>query len=287
MATAAKEKPKETIGETIRTVLYALAIAVVFRTLLFQPFSIPSGSMKETLLIGDYLFVSKYSYGYSAHSCPWSLCPIEGRIFSSEPERGDVIVFKRDKRGGCSEGLSEKATDWGNWTGRQVGLTNAKRDVDCIDYIKRLIGLPGDTIQVAKGRLYINGDPVGMKRQADNQEPYTGGQHCAEVNPGPDGQICVKEAWTETLPNGRSHTILNADTNFRSHDNTGVYTVPEGHYFFMGDNRDNSVDSRSGSVGPIPFDRLVGRAEVIFLSSEGSFWQFWNWRFSRFFGSID
>ena len=257
---AEAEQPRESLGEIIRTVIYALLIALVFRTLLFQPFSIPSGSMKSTLLIGDYLFVSKYAYGYSRYSLPYGkFLPISGRLFGAEPERGDVIVFK----------LPED-----NQT----------------DYIKRLIGLPGDRIQVKSGLLHINGEPVDLIPDGQFVEP--------NVRQGPEQRSprciravstatdCVKARFTERLPDGLEHTVLRVDSDATSMNNTSVFTVPEGHYFFMGDNRDNSQDSRS-RVGFVPAENLVGRADLVLLSSSGSFWEIWNWRGDRFFTSID
>ncbi|QIE57501.1 signal peptidase I [Pikeienuella piscinae] len=250
MAKSKHGKQKDGIGETIRTIVWAILIAIVFRTFLFQPFWIPSGSMKPTLLIGDYLFISKYAYGYSKHSFPWSLGPFDGRIFASQPERGDVIVFKHPRNGE--------------------------------DFIKRLVGLPGDTVQVKGGVLQINGEPVEMVRDGDfieNIDPMR--TRCID-KPVIDGDVrCVKEEWLETLPNGVTHSVLNADGNLSSAtDNTRVFTVPEGQYFFMGDNRDNSNDSRQG-VGFVPFENLVGRAEVIAVSSDGPFYEIWNWRWGR------
>lgn len=253
MAKTQSGQQKEGVGETIRTIIYAILIAVIFRTFLFQPFWIPSGSMKSTLLIGDYLFISKYAYGYSKHSFPWSLAPFDGRILASQPERGDVIVFKHPR-------------------------TND-------DFIKRLIGLPGDEIQVRSGVVHINGEPA-------TQEPIgfftedAGRTVCLET-PVIDGERrCVKEALEETLPGGRSHVILNADADLSERtDNTDVFTVPDGQYFFMGDNRDNSSDSRfplPRGVGFVPFENLVGRAEIVAISSDGPFWEVWNWRWGRF-----
>src|SRR6266480_3515587 len=190
-------------AETIRVIFHALIIAVVIRTFLFQPFNIPSGSMEATLLVGDYLFVSKYSYGYSHYSLPFSPPLFSGRILAREPQRGDVVVFRLPKD-------------------------------DSVDYIKRVIGFPGDRIQMIGGLLHINGQPVKRGR--------------------------------ETLPNGVSYTTLDRIEN-GVYDDTPVYTVPPGHYFMMGDNRDNSTDSRVLSqVGYVPFENLVGRAEIIFFS---------------------
>ncbi|MCB1391382.1 MAG: signal peptidase I, partial [Rhodobacteraceae bacterium] len=206
---AAAAEKKDGIWETVKTVFWALLIAGVFRTLLFQPFWIPSGSMKETLLIGDFLFVNKWAYGYSRYSCPFALCPITGRIFASEPERGDIVVFRHPVSGD--------------------------------DLIKRLIGLPGDRIQVRQGVLYINDEAVALQDAGDFVETYerqgSAGQYprCENAPVGQGGQ-CLKGRQVETLPNGVRHYILNIEDNGFA-DNTPVFTVPEGQYFFMGDNR--------------------------------------------------
>ncbi|MEM7523440.1 MAG: signal peptidase I [Pseudomonadota bacterium] len=255
MAKTEAGKQKDSFVDTVRTVIYAVLIAVVFRTLLFQPFWIPSGSMKSTLLIGDYLFISKYSYGYSKHSFPWSLGPFSGRLFGSTPERGDVIVFKHPR-------------------------TNE-------DYIKRLVGLPGDRLQMKSGVLYIN--DVAAKQEKigffiEDIDPAR--TQCFERREVDGETRCVKEAYRETLPEGRAYTVLNADDNQRRDaDNTKVFTVPEGQFFFMGDNRDNSSDSRiqgSRGVGYVPYENIVGRAEIIAISSDGPFYEVWNWRWGRF-----
>jgi signal peptidase I len=245
MSNMAQAKKKEGAGELFKTVVYALLIAGLFRTILFQPFYIPSGSMKSTLLVGDYLFISKYAYGYSAASCPTvfgvNLCPFLGdaRILSAEPERGDVIVFKHPRT----------------------------RE----DYIKRVVGLPGETISVERGVLHIDGQPVAMERDGVFVDDQTGRS---------------LERWIETLPGDGSHVVLNTADGLRF-DDTPPVTVPEGHYFFMGDNRDNSRDSRepraAGGVGFVPFQNLVGRAEIIAISSAGAFWELWNWRLLRSF----
>ncbi len=236
--------------DTVKTVVYAVLIALVVRTVAFEPFNIPSGSMKPTLLVGDYLFVSKYSYGYSRHSLPLSLPLIPGRILMSHPERGDIAVFKLP---------SDNETD----------------------YIKRIVGLPGDRIQVRAGRLFINWQQTARRRVAD----------FVEVDE--RGHIRRAARFEETLPNGRSYGVLEY-TDQGQLDNTPVYVVPEGHYFAMGDNRDNSLDSRVLSgVGFIPAQNLVGRAEILFFSIDGSasLWEFWRWpatiRFGRFFDSVD
>lgn len=228
-------------GELIRTVVIACAIALGIRTFLYEPFNIPSGSMKPTLLVGDYLFVSKLSYGYSRYSMPLSLPLIPGRILFTPPERGDVVVFKLP---------SDNTTD----------------------YIKRVVGLPGDTVQVKGGLLHINGEAV-KRRRIEDFTAADGGRDIAQ--------------FIETLPNGREHRILELSDRM-SADNTPIYTVPEGHYFAMGDNRDNSRDSRFPEVGPIPAKNLVGRAEVLFFSHDGTaeLWQVWKWPFAIRYGRL-
>lgn len=234
--------------ETTKTVVYAVVIALFVRTFFVEPFSIPSGSMIPTLLVGDYLFVSKMSYGYSRHSLPLSIPLIKNRIFYTEPERGDVIVFKMP---------SDNKTD----------------------YIKRLIGLPGDKIQVREGRLYINGTMI------DRQ---SAGEY---VMRDPHGKALRFEKYIETLPEGIKHPILEISDD-APFDNTEEFTVPEDHFFMMGDNRDNSLDSRSVKVGFVPKVNLVGRAKFLFFSNDGSaaWWQIWKWpmavRWTRLFNGI-
>lgn len=252
---------KEGVVETVKTIVYALLIAGVFRTLFFQPFWIPSGSMKDTLLIGDFLFVNKMAYGYSRYSCPFAMCPIEGRIFGSAPERGDVVVFRHPVNGQ--------------------------------DFIKRVVGLPGDTIQMRSGVLYINGSPAPQVPAGTFVEIYErqGGAGtlpvCLERRV-EFGGACTKKKAIETLPNGRQHAVLDAGPS--PVDNTGVVRVPEGMYFFMGDNRDNSTDSRVPQpygVGLVKFENLIGRADRVMFSSAGrSLFFFWTWRADRFFKSI-
>ncbi len=269
MASKAKKKDGP-IVETIKTVVYALIIAGLFRTLLFQPFWIPSGSMKSTLLIGDFLFVNKFAYGYSYASCPSmfgvDFCGFakgsDSRLFGSDPERGDVVVFKHPVSGE--------------------------------DFIKRLIGLPGDRIQMINGVLHINGNPVDVREDGvftetnAPQGPEGRPPSCAN-NPASDG-VCEKEQFIETLPNGVEHLILNIRD--LPADNTDVYVVPEDMFFFMGDNRDNSLDSRfsqlRGGVGFVPRENIIGRADRIMFSSAGS-WiiAFWTWRSDRYFLAIE
>jgi signal peptidase I len=258
------DKEPEGILETVKTVVYALAIAAVFRTLFFQPFWIPSGSMKDTLLVGDFLFVNKMAYGYSKYSCPFGVCPIPDRLFGDEPERGDVVVFRHPVSGQ--------------------------------DYIKRLIGLPGDKVQIKEGVLFLNGlaqkqvpvDPFIETYEA--QGSARGFPACSNGAVALGGD-CEKEKFIETLEGGVSHSILNIRNGLGA-DNTPVFNVPEGHFFFMGDNRDNSIDSRfaqaAGGVGMVPFANLLGRADRVIFSSAGSrMLYFWTWRGDRFFKKID
>jgi signal peptidase I len=255
-------KAKDGVIETVKTIFWALLIAGVFRTLFFQPFWIPSGSMKDTLLIGDFIFVNKMAYGYSRYSCPFAACPISGRILGSEPERGDVVVFRHPANGQ--------------------------------DFIKRLIGLPGDTVQVKGGIVWINGvevpqEPAGTFEEIKAPQGSQGNiPRCA--NDVGMGGVCVKERSIETLPNGVRHDVLNIGKG--PVDDTPLYTVPEGNYFFMGDNRDNSQDSRfalaAGGVGMLPAEYLIGRADRIVFSSAGrSLFYFWTWRSDRFFKAVE
>lgn len=243
---SAGEKAKQGgIWDTVKVVIEALLIALVFRTFLFHPFNIPSGSMEPTLFIGDYLFVSKFAYGYSRYSFPIDLSFIDGRIWEGTPERGDVAVFRPSR---------EPNTD----------------------YIKRVIGLPGDRIQMRDGVLYINDEAVPREPLGE----WDG-----------DRSMGAAMQYRETLPNGVSYITL--DSRRTAGDDTRVFEVPPDHYFLMGDNRDNSLDSRflDGPVGFVPAENLVGRAEVIFFSVDGApAWAFWQWpwsvRYDRIFDTL-
>ena len=276
-------KAKKSLGgsilETIKTIVYALILAGVFRSLFFQPFWIPSGSMKDTLLIGDFLFVNKMAYGYSYASCPSIIIPRFGinvdaedfcgfvkgnnqRLFGGKPKRGDVVVFRHPV------------------TGR--------------DYIKRLIGLPGDKVQIKDGEISIN-DQAVVTADAGifvetyaPQGPFRSQPRCSN-NPRKFGDDCEKLRLKSTLPDGR--TFFNLDTFKGENIGNSIYNVPSGHYFFIGDNRDNSLDSRigqvQGGVGFVPYENLVGRADRVMFSSAGrSMLFFWTWRSDRFFKAI-
>ncbi len=239
-------------GEILKTLAYAFVIAVVIRTFLFQPFNIPSGSMEDTLLVGDYLFVTKFAYGYSNHSFPWSPDLFKGRVWAAQPQRGDVVVFKLPAR---------------PWE----------------DFIKRVVGLPGDRIQMIDGVLYINGEPCKLEQVDDfvYTDEYGDEMHVPRFR--------------ETLPNGVSHEILDEGPGKALADDTQEFVVPAGHYFMMGDNRDNSSDSRmpDSGVGFVPEENIVGRADIIFFSTDGSakIWEVWKWpwsfRYGRIFQTID
>ncbi len=256
-------KSKDSVWETVKVVLQALLIAFVIRTFFFQPFNIPSESMIPTLRVGDYLFVNKLSYGYGPYSFNLSLTVFgnrlfkvgpfmfAGRLFEGDPERGDVVVFKLP-------------TD--NET----------------DYIKRVIGLPGDRIQVRDGAVNVNGKPI--KRERIEDFIYTDSF----------GRSVGIPQYRETLPSGRSFLTLDQVQLPSFPDNTREYVVPDGHYFMMGDNRDNSTDSRFlGQVGYVPYENLIGKANIIFFSHtrDASIWQFWKWpfviRWWRLFGWVE
>jgi signal peptidase I len=250
MSMATKQKQESGFAETVRVIFHALLIALIIRTFLFQPFNIPSGSMKNTLLVGDYLFVSKFSYGYGKHSFPtFGVDLFDGRIFGSEPDRGDVAVFRNPVQPG-------------------------------VDFIKRIVGLPGDRIQMIDGVLNIN--EVAVQLESDGT---FADEDCRSVRDVPQ--------FVETLPNGVRHLVLDDIPGARL-DNTDVYVVPDGHYFAMGDNRDHSADSRVlPRLGYVPAENLIGRAEFIFFSVDGcgSLWNPLTWpetiRWSRLFMSIE
>ncbi len=242
-----KSRDKDGNWELVRSLIIAILLATVFRSFGYEPFHIPSGSMKPTLLEGDYIFVSKPSYGYSRYSFPFGLPPFEGRIFEDKPERGDVIVFKLPSQ-------------------------------PSINYIKRLIGMPGDVIQMKHGVLYINNQRVPKERVDDF------------IQKDISGSVKRIPRYIETLPNGVKHYVLDEGDNMPL-DNTDTYHVPDGHYFFMGDNRDNSADSRVlQAVGYVDEKYLVGKETGVFFSLETPFWKVWQWfsgiRGERFFHSI-
>ena len=247
MANGKRKKQEGGWGDTVRTIVYALLIAFVVRTVAFQPFNIPSGSMIPTLLIGDYLFVSKYSYGYSRYSLPIDIPLFSGRIFEQSPERGDVAVFRHPP-------------------------DNHE------DFIKRIVGIPGDHIQMIGGVLHINGKAVEKHRIEDFVQPVFG------------GRTRLIPRYVETLPNGVSYSVLEMLGDTGPEDNTPEFVVPAGEYFAMGDNRDDSNDSRSW--GYVPLENFIGRAEIIFFSTDGSagWLQPWRWpgaiRYSRIFELI-
>jgi signal peptidase I len=236
---------KEKLKKELKGLTWAFVIAMIVRTFLFQPFNIPSGSMYPTLMVGDFLFVTKYSYGYSPYSLPFAPKLFTGRIWKGSPERGQVVVF-----------------------------TNPKDP--SIDFIKRLVGLPGDRIQVIKGVLHINGEPVKLEKIED--------YHMLDDK---TKRLKVIPQYIETLPNGVKHPILKAmPFGEGSLDNTPEYIVPADHYFMMGDNRDNSQDSRVMSmVGFIPEEYLIGPAKILFFSTEAKWHEVMNWlpgiRFNR------
>ena len=240
---------KEEFSEFFKTAVLAVLLAIILRSLLFEPFNIPSGSMKPTLEVGDYLFVYKPSYGYSRYSFPFGLAPIKDRLWAKEPERGDVVVFKLP--------------------------TNQS-----IDYIKRVVALPGDRVQMKRGRLYINNNIIPRERVGivNEETPHKG--------------MVTMVKYRQVLPNGVSFYIYEEGDNMPL-DNTQAFKVPEGHYFVMGDNRDNSQDSRvQQAVGMVPFDHLVGRADFLFFSIDetASLFTPWKWpwavRYERLFTSI-
>ena len=220
-----EEKKEESLLETLKTVFLAIVIAGLVRTFWIEPYKIPSGSMYPTLEVGDFLFISKYTYGYSRHSFPFSFPKFEGRFWDDKPNRGDVVVFKYP---------GDNSTD----------------------FIKRVVGLPGDKIQVKEGRLYINGVP--NKREYVSNYIISNIIYPVEFN-----------KYKETNPEGKEYEIIELSDNVKGVDNTIEFNVPEGHYFMMGDNRDNSNDSRK-DVGFVPYDNITGKARFLFYSHDGS-----------------
>lgn len=232
------KKAEQSVVEFIKAVLFAVLIAVSVHTIAYKPFNIPSGSMKPTLLVGDYLFVSKFAYGYSRYSIPFSPPLFNGRLFDRKPVLGDVIVFRGPN--------------------------------DDRDYVKRLVGFPGDRIQMQDGVLHINGAPCPLRQIEDFQSVDED-----------SGELLTYKQYVETLPNGVEHRILKLMPFGSSRwDNTQEYVVPEGHYFGVGDNRDQSADSRIlTGIGYIPEVNLIGRAEILFFSTTAKFWEVWRWPF--------
>lgn len=243
-------KPKSELRETLSFLVKLAIVVFIFRSFFFSPFSIPSQSMLPRLLIGDYLFITKWNYGYSRHSFPWSLPLIPGRIFASTPNRGDVVVFKAPP---------------GN------------RD----DYIKRVIGLPGDTLAVRGGTVILNGKPITRGPLHYVDIPVDTNSPCSETDyygakrpaPGGKGEVCHLPIVTETLPNGRHYDTVDLEPDSPG-DNYGPVTIPANHVFLMGDNRDRSADSRFpltqlGLGGPVPYENLGGRAEFLTFSLDG------------------
>ena len=241
----AKEKTYfESIKEFIKTILFALLIAGLIRTLFFQPFWIPSGSMKPNLLIGDYIFVNKFVYGYSKYSCPFSLCPFEGRIFYSEPKRGDVVVFRHPANGK--------------------------------DYVKRLIGLPGAEISIKNGRLTLNGKKIDTQKinffieKKEKQGPLESIPRCSNA-PVSLGAECKKKQYLEEIEEGLKVKVLDISDDEYG-DNITSLTVPKDNFFFIGDNRDNSLDSRfsraAGGIGFVPKNNISGKVSLIFWNKE-------------------
>lgn len=248
MSEKAEKKQQNALWENTKVVVQALLLAMIIRTVLFQPFTIPSGSMMPTLLVGDYIFVNKFAYGYSRYSLPFSPNLFSGRILGSSPKRGDIVVFRFPPN-------------------------------PDIDYIKRVVGLPGDRVQMKDGILYINGTAVPRVPDGSFTSDY-------KLDPGEDVPV-----YRERFDNGRNFDTLDQSPNSKG-DNTREFLVPEGNYFMMGDNRDNSADSRF-DVGFVPAENLVGRASMIFFSlgNDTSFREFWKWptnmRWDRLFKVVE
>jgi signal peptidase I len=256
-AAPAKTERRESVGSLLRFVLTVAVIAWAFRSLVGAPFNIPSGSMLPTLYIGDYLAVAKWPYGYSRYSFPLGLPAFKGRIFGRLPSRGDVVVFRHP--------------------------------AEDSDLIKRVIGLPGDTVEVRQGRLILNGREVARRPLPPARVPVTANSPCRAVPPATPTVIvasgtptCVYRAYRETLPGGPSYTVLDQVDQAPADDFAAVRVTP-GHVFLMGDNRDDSLDSRyptdEGGVGMLPVENLIGRASFTFWSTDGraSWFKPWTW----------
>lgn len=278
MAEVAEKKTKKTSGLWE----YVWAIAVIFgiHIFIYQPYTIPSGSMMPTLLIGDYILVNKFAYGYSRYSCFFQPKCVRGRIRFAAPKRGDVVVFfhnfsKSEDAARYDHGIFDGALQR-SWRSVRAALGIPQEGVN---YVKRVIGLPGDKIQMKKGKLFINGQETVLEYKEDY--PQSIGPH-----------LVVSKRYIETLPNGKKHAILKIqEFGAAQLDNTAEFIVPAKHYFVMGDNRDNSCDSREiEQVGFIPEERLVGRPDIIFFSTEAKLFEFWNWlfalRYSRLFNIV-
>jgi len=267
-ASGKKAAKKTETGSAWKTIFYAVLIAFVVRTFLYEPFNIPSDSMYPGLHKGDYLFVSKFSYGYSNYSFPFSPNVTKGRILESKPTRGDVAVFRQPSK-------------------------------PKVDFIKRVIGTPGDTIQVKAGRLYLNGKLVRREGPLTRTDLASKGERAAyDAGLGKEctyrnGVNFAAKLYREVLPSGKNYLIYECSDQEEGADNTGVYKVPAGHYFMMGDNRDNSSDSRFSTVGMVPVQNFIGKAQFMFFSVNGSanLWEVWKWpgaiRFGRLFKGIN
>ncbi len=269
---------KDEAIDLVRTVGIAVGVALILRVVLFQPFNIPSGSMKPTLEVGDYLFVSKYTYGYSRASLVWPLTRlgVDGRTPGAQPKRGDVVVFKNPEErvrraiAGFDPTLSEAELD------KRLARTSRHYNKD---YIKRLVGLPGDKIEVREGVLYINDQAVEREYLGEREAD------CGVVGAPNYRQVPF---YRETMPGGKSYIVRECDGDRGRYDNVGPYFVREGNYFMMGDNRDGSEDSRA-DVGQVPYTNIVGKAQFIFFSADGKkaqLWEVWKWPFAIRYGRI-
>jgi signal peptidase I len=261
-------KRQETWWETLRFFLGLFLAAIVLRSFIFAPFSIPSGSMLPNMMIGDYLFVTKWPYGYSRYSVPFGLARFDGRLFSRLPDRGDIVVFRHP--------------------------VEADKDL-----VKRVIGLPGDTVEVRQGIVILNGTPIPRARIADFNMPISPNSPCRAVArdgarriDNPDGtSICAYPRYRETLPEGRSYEVLD-QTRTSPGDNVAPIVIPEGHLLVMGDNRDDSLDGRfdtaEGGVGLLPLDNVLGEAAIAFWSTDGSaeWLKPWTWFTAARWGRI-